>query len=331
MAVASSAADSTAVTRSFVTRPDDDVLYAVESKRGGEGLEVVAATRLPSPIRRIGTDDTRVYAGHRPGGGGTGNGQLHRLPAGRHPGAADHRLSCGPAGSATVGAAVGYGARAAPGVSDLRRNPVGGQRRQTASVTRRQWWSMSQTPAAITVDDDIDWLTEQIEALKELGRQEQVSDGEKYDFSIRWGTALAGRLPRLVHYSSRGLLDEPTRTRFQALCDDLRGLSDLIDRTRARPAGVQRCAADRDSAPWGAEASHVAARASVWSRVRKSFSRQSDCRALTALRVAARQSATRYASSSLVEEKETEVERMADVEISPVTLRKCPPFAATCS
>jgi hypothetical protein len=61
MAVASSAADSTAVTRSFVTRPDDDVLYAVESKQGGEGMEVVAATRLPSPIRRIGTDDTRVY------------------------------------------------------------------------------------------------------------------------------------------------------------------------------------------------------------------------------------------------------------------------------
>jgi hypothetical protein len=61
MAVASSAADSTAVTRSFVTRPDDDVLYAVDSKRGGEGMQVVAATRLPSPIRRIGTDDTRVY------------------------------------------------------------------------------------------------------------------------------------------------------------------------------------------------------------------------------------------------------------------------------
>ena len=61
MAVASSSADSTAVTQSFVTRPDDDVLYAVDSKRGGEGLEVVAATRLPSPIRRIGTDDTRVY------------------------------------------------------------------------------------------------------------------------------------------------------------------------------------------------------------------------------------------------------------------------------
>jgi hypothetical protein len=87
---------------------------------------------------------------------------------------------------------------------------------------------MSQTPAAITVDDDIDWLTEQVEALRELGRQEQVSDGEKYDFSIRWGTALAGRLPRLLHYSSRGLLEPADEERFQALCDDLRELSNLV-------------------------------------------------------------------------------------------------------
>ena len=85
---------------------------------------------------------------------------------------------------------------------------------------------MSETPARITVDDDIDWLTEQVEALRELGRQEHVSDGEKYDFSIRWGTALAGRLPhRLVHYSSRRLLESADEERFRALCDDLRGLS----------------------------------------------------------------------------------------------------------
>jgi hypothetical protein len=89
---------------------------------------------------------------------------------------------------------------------------------------------MSETPARISVDDDIEWLTEQVEALRQLDRQEQVSDGEKYDFSIRWGTALAGRLPRLVHYSSRGLLEAADEHRFQALCDDLRGLSDLIAR-----------------------------------------------------------------------------------------------------
>jgi hypothetical protein len=89
---------------------------------------------------------------------------------------------------------------------------------------------MEENPAPITIDDDVAWLTEQIRALEELGRQDEVTDGEKYDFSIRWGTALAGRLPRLVHYSSRGLLDEADEHRFQALCDELRGLCDLIDR-----------------------------------------------------------------------------------------------------
>jgi hypothetical protein len=61
MDVAVSAGDGTAVTRSYVASRDDDVLYAVDSRRGGEGLEVLAATRLPSPIRKIGTDDTRIY------------------------------------------------------------------------------------------------------------------------------------------------------------------------------------------------------------------------------------------------------------------------------
>ena len=107
---------------------------------------------------------------------------------------------------------------------------------------------MDERPAPISIDDDVEWLTEQIQTLKQLGRQDEVSDSEKYDFSIRWGTALAGRLPRLVHYSSRGLLDEADERRFQALCDELRALSELIDRiglaqpvfTEPRPAKSRR-------------------------------------------------------------------------------------------
>ena len=95
---------------------------------------------------------------------------------------------------------------------------------------------MDDNPAPVTIDDDVEWLTEQIQALKQLGRQDEVDDGKKYDFSIQWGTALAGRLRRLVHYSSRGLLADADERRFQALCDELRGLSDLIDRIGlARP------------------------------------------------------------------------------------------------
>jgi hypothetical protein len=107
---------------------------------------------------------------------------------------------------------------------------------------------MEDNPAPITIDDDVELLTEQIQALKQLGQNGEVSDGEKYDFSIRWGTALAGRLPRLVHYSSRGLLADADERRFLALCDELRGLSDLIDRiglvqpvfTEPKPAKSRR-------------------------------------------------------------------------------------------
>ncbi len=62
MDVAVSAGDGTAVTRSYVAGHDDNVLYAVDSRRGGEGLTVLVSTRLPAPIRELGTDDTRIYA-----------------------------------------------------------------------------------------------------------------------------------------------------------------------------------------------------------------------------------------------------------------------------
>ncbi len=60
--VAVSAGDGTAVTRSYVAGHDDGTLYAVDSRRGGDGLTVLASARLPSPIRELGTDDTRIYA-----------------------------------------------------------------------------------------------------------------------------------------------------------------------------------------------------------------------------------------------------------------------------
>ncbi|WP_084044053.1 YncE family protein, partial [Mycobacterium avium] len=42
--VAVSAGDGTAVTRSYVAGHDDAVLYAVDSRRGGQGIEVLAST-----------------------------------------------------------------------------------------------------------------------------------------------------------------------------------------------------------------------------------------------------------------------------------------------
>jgi len=68
------------------------------------------------------------------------------------------------------------------------------------------------TRASVDIDDDVELITEQIKALKELGKkddEEPIGEGQRYDFSIRWGTVLAGRLRRLAHYSSLGMLDAP--------------------------------------------------------------------------------------------------------------------------
>ncbi|OBI72915.1 hypothetical protein [Mycobacterium asiaticum] len=82
----------------------------------------------------------------------------------------------------------------------------------------------------VNIDGDVEFLREQINVLERLGQRESVGAGEIYDFSIRWGTALAGRLPRLVHYSSLNLLAEDDQRRFESLCAELRGLSALIAR-----------------------------------------------------------------------------------------------------
>lgn len=60
--VAVSAGDGTSVARSYVAGRDDPTLYTVDSGRGGDGLVVLASIRLPSPIRELATDDTRIYA-----------------------------------------------------------------------------------------------------------------------------------------------------------------------------------------------------------------------------------------------------------------------------
>lgn len=62
MDVAVAAGDGTKVTRSYVADHNRNVLYAVDSRRGGNGLEIVACAPVSSPIRYLGTDDTRIYA-----------------------------------------------------------------------------------------------------------------------------------------------------------------------------------------------------------------------------------------------------------------------------
>lgn len=62
MDVGAAAGDGTQVTRSYVAARDGDVLCALDTRRTGRGMEVVGRAQLSSPIRYLGTDDTRIYA-----------------------------------------------------------------------------------------------------------------------------------------------------------------------------------------------------------------------------------------------------------------------------
>lgn len=72
-------------------------------------------------------------------------------------------------------------------------------------------------------DFDLDVLFAQLSQLHELASDpEAAGDGDqRYDFSIRWGVLLSGRLQRLLYYDSRDELSPATRERFEQLRDEL--------------------------------------------------------------------------------------------------------------
>ncbi|MDQ2626933.1 MAG: hypothetical protein M3Y90_08015 [Actinomycetota bacterium] len=61
-AVMAAAGDGTAASRVYLADSRGDTLYAVESARGGHGLQEIGRSPVSSPIRYLGSDDNRVYA-----------------------------------------------------------------------------------------------------------------------------------------------------------------------------------------------------------------------------------------------------------------------------
>jgi|SRR5690625_1686552 len=86
---------------------------------------------------------------------------------------------------------------------------------------------------SVDIDADLDIIAEQIAILRNLSAQPQVSDATLYDFSIRWGTVLAGRVPRLIHYRDHRLLSATDSDRVHDVCAQLRALT-----ARARRLGL---------------------------------------------------------------------------------------------
>lgn len=91
------------------------------------------------------------------------------------------------------------------------------------------------------VDADLDLMIAAVKALRELASDpDKAQDGARvYDFSIRWGTLLHGRLERLAYYHGRGELTPQQQERYQGLCAQLRHSLPLIERLGlARPSVV---------------------------------------------------------------------------------------------
>jgi hypothetical protein len=84
----------------------------------------------------------------------------------------------------------------------------------------------------VGVDADLDVLFAQVKALCELACDpDQAQDRARvYDFSIRWGTFVHGRLERLAYYQHRGDFTAEQQVRYEALCAQLRQALPLIDR-----------------------------------------------------------------------------------------------------
>lgn len=93
----------------------------------------------------------------------------------------------------------------------------------------------------VGVDADLDVAFAQVKALGELASDSRKSgdSARVYDFSIRWGTLLHGRLERLAYYHSRGRLAPDEQARYDSLRGELRDVELLIERLGlARPSVI---------------------------------------------------------------------------------------------
>lgn len=83
----------------------------------------------------------------------------------------------------------------------------------------------------IGIDADLSMIAAGIGALRELASDPaKAEDGTRvYDFSIRWGVLMSGRLMRLEHYHRAGDLTEDQERRYRDLRRELRDAGPQIE------------------------------------------------------------------------------------------------------
>jgi hypothetical protein len=88
------------------------------------------------------------------------------------------------------------------------------------------------------IDRDIGMISAGVEELRQLvsDQQRAQDDARIYDFSIRWGVLISGRLQRLDHYHQAGELTRDQERRYGELREELRDAAPQAERLGiARP------------------------------------------------------------------------------------------------
>jgi hypothetical protein len=87
------------------------------------------------------------------------------------------------------------------------------------------------------LDRDLGMISAGVEELRQLASdlQKAQDSARIYDFSIRWGVLMSGRLKRLEHYHRTGELTQEQEIRYGELREELREAA-----PRAERLGVAR-------------------------------------------------------------------------------------------
>lgn len=82
------------------------------------------------------------------------------------------------------------------------------------------------------IERDLNMIEEAIKGLRELASDpEKAENGSRiYDFNVRWGTLMSGRLRRLEHYYRGGELTDRQEESYRGLRRKLEDTMPLIER-----------------------------------------------------------------------------------------------------
>lgn len=90
------------------------------------------------------------------------------------------------------------------------------------------------------IDRDIGMILVVLEELRQLASDKQKAQDSAriYDFSIRWGVLMSGRLERLEHYHRSEELTQDQEIRYQELGQELRDAAPQAERLGIARPGV---------------------------------------------------------------------------------------------